>query len=547
MTIFSLLLALAPSAAQAEQTPPTPALVVLISVDQLREDQLDRLAPAMTGGLHRLLEEGMRFRGARLAYLATETGPGHVTLGSGVLPDRSGVTANAWRIRGKEGSVYCVAGPAQLLGIDGVFAGAGRDATNMVRPALGEILGQRWSGGKVVSISAKDRGAIGLGGRTADACLWWDKGGRGWVTSTAFGPALPAWAAAASRGWIHQAAGWKWQATFDLESPPPGTMADKRPGEQPLTGGDATLPFVLPRPENLTAMTERAKLAGLVYGVPMMDALTLQMSRTALIIEDLGIDGEVDLLCISLSNCDTVGHRFGPKSVEVTDTLLRVDRGLGVLFDLLDRRLGKDGWIACLSADHGIVDLPEQRQAEGLFGLRVNKAELNRLRVELRAFLKKSLGSNCELSISNHKVWMNADKVRAAGGDLAMVRKQLAQRVRDAAPWAEQVFTQEELAGSGGKGVLGLAQACFQEDTAPDLLIHARAGVVLGMDLGTTHGSAHDYDRSVPLIFLGSAFAAGEHTRPAGPEDAVPTLLRALGWTKKELLALRLDGKSLLP
>lgn len=545
--ILLLLLALSsPSVLQEQQSTP-PRLVVLISVDQLREDQLDRLAPALSGGLQRFIQAGQRFRGARLAYSATETGPGHVTLGSGCLPDVSGVTANAWRTRGQEGTTYCVAGPAELVGVDGVFKGAGRDATNMLRPALGELIARRWSASKVISISAKDRGAIGLGGRTADTCLWWDKGGRGWVSSLAFAEALPSWAAAASRGWIYQAAGWNWQATFDTETPPPGTMGDERAGEIPLQGGAATLPLSIFQPKDLSVTKDRAKLAGLVYGVPLMDDLTLQLSLAALQEEDLGIDMAPDLLCISLSNCDTIGHRFGPKSVEVTDTLLRVDRGLGVLFDILDRRLGADGWIACLSADHGIVDLPEQRVADGLFGLRVEKAELNRLRVMLRSRLKETYGSSCNLSVANHQIWLNAETLLEAGADPDKVRGELAQWVRELVPWAESVFTHEELTGEGAPGILGLAQVCFGEERAPDVWIHAKAGTVLGMERGTTHGSAHDYDRSVPLIFLGRPFAAGEQTRAAGPEDAVPTLLKALGWTQEQLGQLDLSGESLLP
>ena len=546
MMILPLLLALSsPSVLQEQQSTP-PRLVVMISVDQLREDQLDRLAPKLNGGLHRFLSEGRRFVGAKLNYLTTETGPGHVTLGSGCLPDKSGVIANQWMLRGVKGWTYCVGGPASLLGVDGPFAGSGRDATNIQRPTLGEIMGQRWPAGKVIAISGKDRGAIGLGGRTADACLWWDKGGRGWVSSTAFGETLPPWAAAASRAWAHQANGWTWNVTFPVESAPPGTRGDLRAGEGTLPGGDGTLPWSLPQVENLGDSAARAKLAGRVYAVPMLDHLALELSRTALQQEDLGVDAAPDLLCLSLSNCDGVGHRFGPRSVEVTDVLLRVDRGLGVLFDLLDRRLGRDGWVACLSADHGIPDLPEQRLADGFSGLRVSKAELAKLRGKLRDYLKETLGSTSELTVIGHSVWMDAEAVREAGGDPDQVRKQLAELVREHAPWADLVFTREELIAGGARGILGLAQASYQDSTAPDLLIHSLPGTLLGLETGTSHGSAHDYDRSVPLIFLGSPFAPGEIIRDAGSEDAVPTLLRALGWTPKEVSALDLDGQSLL-
>jgi len=543
----SLLLALLQGPQPAQEAPPVPRLVVLICVDQLRENQLDRLSPVLTGGLHRLLEEGQRFRGARLGYLITETGPGHVTLGSGCLPDKSGVLANQWRVRGNKDLVYCVGGPADRLGVGGSYEASGRDATNLRRPALGEILGQRWPNSKVIAISGKDRGAIGLGGRTADACLWWDKGGRGWVTSTAFGESLPPWAAAASRGWVHQAAGWTWNVSFDAKAPPPGTQADQRPGEVPLPGGDGTLPWSLPQPADRGDSAERAKLAGRVYAVPLLDALALQLGREALQAEDLGLDGSPDLLCLALSSCDSVGHRFGPKSREVTDLLLRLDRDLGVMFDLLDRRLGADSWIACLSADHGVLDLPEQRLEENLPGLRVSKGELGRLRGVLRDHLKETLKSSCKLTIVGHAVWMNADDVRAAGGDLVQVRRQLAELVREHAPWADLVFTNEELTAHGAAGILGLAQASYQESTAPDLLIHTQPGTLLGLSRGTSHGSAHEYDRSVPLIFMGTPFTPGEHTRSAGPEDAVPTLLRALGWTAQEIEAFGFDGQSLLP
>ncbi len=539
-----LLCASSVSAASAASTE-LPRLVVLVSVDQLREGQLDRLAEHLDGGLGRFLREGHRLHGALLPYAASETGPGHVSFATGCLPVTHGVVGNEWTLRKDGSKVYCVGGPSGLVAASGPVAGSGRDASNLERATLGDLMRQRWPEARVVGVSGKDRGAIGMAGARATTALWWDRGGRGWLSSDAYGERLPSWASDASAAWPDLAAGWTWTPGFGAEDAPRGTGPDARAGEGRLPGGDGTLPWTLRAPEGEADASALARMGSQVYSTPLMDALTLDLAQRAVEGADLGGDAVPDLLTVSLSACDAVGHMAGPLSVEATDTILRADDGLGALFALLDARVGEGRWVACLSADHGVVDLPEHQAARGAYGLRITGADQRPLRAALRAKAEELYGSPCGVTIQFREVRLDEAAVREAGGDPAVLRRELAQVVRDQASWVEQVFTYEELIGSGAAGVLGMYQRSSRPDSAPDLELHTRPGVYVGFDTGTSHGSAHAYDRSVPLAFLGGGVAPGLRDDPASSLDAVPSLLALLGWSAEELAALDLDGRDL--
>lgn len=540
--LLPLLLAssLAPAAPAGEELP---RLVVMVSVDQLRDGQLDRLAEHLDGGLGRFLREGLRVQGPLLPFAASETGPGHVSYATGCLPVTHGVVGNEWTLRADGSKVYCVGGPSGLVAASGPVAGGGRDATNLERPTLGDLLRRRWPDARVVAVSGKDRGAIGMAGSSASPALWWDRGGRGWLSSVAFGEALPDWASAATGAWVEAASGWTWEPSFEVT--PRGTAADARAGEGRLSGGDGTLPWTLAAPTAAVDAAARSRMASQVYATPLMDALTLDLATRALEGAGLGADEVPDLLTISLSACDAVGHMAGPRSVEATDTILRADEGLGRLFDLLDERVGEGRWVACLSADHGVVDLPEHRDAEGAYGQRINAAALRPLRAALRARATELLGTPCGVTIQFREVRLDEAAVREAGGEPAALRKELAAVVRAEAPWVEEVFTYEQLVGKGATGTLGLYQASSRPDSAPDLELHTRPYVYVGYDTGTSHGTAHAYDRAVPLVFLGAGVSAGSREARASSLDAVPSLLGLLGWTAGELEALNFDGRDL--
>ena len=353
-----------PFAQAAQAAPPQDEervrLIVLVSVDQMIPEQLERLDPWLSGGLRRFAD-GQVFRRAAHGHGGTATGPGHATLGTGLHPNHHGIVGNSWLLAGTSESVYCVQdNEAQLVTVGGVVGGAAGSPRNLLADGLADHVRRVHPGSKSVGISGKDRAAILSLGRSADAALWWDRSGRGFVSSTFFGEELPEWAQEWNRSWTDELGNFVWEDLLPEDIDEAGTAPDDRAGEVSALG--PTFPHAAPPLSDPPLQPELALLSRWVYGTPLVDRFVVELALRAVEGMDLGGDEEVDYLFVGLSACDTVGHSFGPYSREVTDLLLRADAQLGRLFDHLDERLGEDGWVAALSSDHGVLEFPEALQ-----------------------------------------------------------------------------------------------------------------------------------------------------------------------------------------
>ena len=408
MRILALLV-LAASVAAGDK----PRLVVIVSVDQMRPDTLTRFDAEYTGGLKRVLERGARFRGFH-DHAATETGPGHAVMTTGCHPGTAGIVANNWLDPRTLEGVYCVAGDAP---------------DNLLRDGLGDWMKRADPKAKVFSVAGKDRAAILMGGKGPDGVYWFDRKGEGF---TARGGA-PEWLTAFNRdGWI-DAVPEHW--TYE---PVPWLRADDYEGEAPRFGRAA--------PHPLRAGTLRETLERL-YGTPWLDEWTLRLARATVERFDLGGDESCDLLCLSLSACDTAGHLYGPRSQEIRDLVLRLDRHLGAFFEFLDARGA--AWTAVLTADHGVLPIPEA------------------LRVDARRLLQ-----DVESAVAA-KVGHGA-LVRVASGDLYLDRARLAELklepdavlaalrgVLEARPEVEAVFDRAQMMGGAGGELAGLVRRAW--------------------------------------------------------------------------------------
>ncbi|MGD2018292.1 MAG: alkaline phosphatase family protein [Planctomycetota bacterium] len=522
----------APAAAPvaAPVAAPGPRLVVLLSVDQMIPEQLTRLRPAFSGGLARLLEEGTVFTAATLDYARTETGAGHTTLSTGCLPRSHGIVGNGFFDREEARFQYCVEDPgAAAVTSAGRIEGQGqRSPRNLQRPTLGELIQGQVPGSKVVSVSAKDRAAIGMGGRSDGAVLWWDKLGAGFMTSTWYAEALPGFVDRWNGSWLERAGGWDWTPALPEDVAALGTAADERPGERPFGDRGVRLPYTLG-----DASSPR-RLAGEVFQTPLVDLFTAEMGRLAMREYGLGLDEQTDLLALSFSGCDVVGHAFGPYSHEVTDLLLRLDGELGALFDELDERVGEGRWVAALSADHGVLPLPERLAVLGEPATRVSIAESGAFNARLSEALSAELG---------HRV-----RVYRRDGGLVMDRKDLdkasvsvdaacdrllplAEALAAETPWVHSVHDHRAVAAmtDEARGADLLLRNTHFPGRTPDVVVLRAQGVLVPSALGTSHGSHHMYDRRVPLAFLGAGVSPATRSDRVGTEDVVPTLLSLLG------------------
>jgi len=529
---LALLALAAPTAPASEGEGSEVRLVLLLSVAQLSHVALDPLRSHLTGGFARLQEHGRVFTAADLAYGVTETAPGHSSLGTGCLPSSHGIVANDWIGRESGRLEYCFGDPDERpLRQDGPTQGVGRSARNLRRPALAELLRAADPASRSVSISGKDRAAIGMAGQ-ADWCLWWDQAYGGFQSSTAWGERLPAWVRAWNARWIEAllagpfGGGWLGTRTAALAHAPP----DERPGE-----GGRRCPYARPQLSEAPTPEELGRLAVYTYMTPACDAFVVDLAIEALEGHALGVDEHVDLLALGLSGCDALGHPCGPGSREVADLLLCADAALAELFERLDAQVGEGRWIAAFTADHGVMPLPETLAAGGVEARRVSASAVGEALRAGREALEQRYGSALGLLGDARGLTLHAPALREAQVDAAEARALLAGAVGVAgADWIESVHTWEQMRAVAredlaAEGIAALEAASFDEERAPDVSLVPRENVLVAMDSGTSHGTPHAYDRRVPLVFLGPGFPPGTSDEPVRTVDVVPTLLDRLG------------------
>lgn len=510
-------------ASLAHEPVESPRLVVVIAVDQLVPEQLQRLQPRFTGGFARLLSEGAVFWRATVDYAGTETGPGHATLATGRWPAHTGIVGNMLWERAQQKLVYCVGDPSthpvSSLGLDASLESS--SPALLLGDALGDLLEQRAPGSKTITIAGKDRSAILLGGRAPDAALWWHPGVGGFSSSSAYGEKLPDFVGVWNQAWRERARGWEWRAEGGDGLARLGTAPDERAGESRRAG--RTLPRTLP--------SEDAPLASAVLFSPLLDFFTLELAALALDTEGLGRDDVPDFLGLSLSACDLLGHTWGPDSVEVTDLLLRDDRELGRLFQRLDEVVGKGRWLACLSADHGVLDLPEALQANLVGARRVKGEEVTELRRSVDEAIALAYPEHGELGLRYAELGFALDEaaVTAAGIEPAALRALVAEAAEQTS-WIEDAYTLEELlADDEADPWLTLYRRSTHPERTPDVVLRPEPWLLFDAPEGTSHGSPYPYDRRVPLVFLGAKVKPQQRFDAASPTDAVPTLLALLG------------------
>ncbi|HML15981.1 MAG TPA: alkaline phosphatase family protein, partial [Bryobacteraceae bacterium] len=315
------------------QVKPAPKLVVAIVIDQFRYDYLTRFRADYTGGLKRMLDQGADFTNAYYEHIPTVTAAGHSTFLSGATPAMSGIIGNEWWDRTLHKRVTSVSDDStRLLG----GSGAGSSPNRMLQSTLGDELKMSGKGGKVIGISIKDRAAILPSGHMADGAYWFDGKTGNFVSSTYYFPELPAWVREFNQSHpADQYAGKDWM----------GHKMPAAPGE---------------------------KLYGAVDATPYGNELIQNFALRALSAEQLGESGKIDLLTISYSSNDYVGHRDGPDSAEVRDMALRVDKLIGDLMRAADAQAGAGRVIYVLTADHGVAPVPEVNQKRKMPGGRLD-------------------------------------------------------------------------------------------------------------------------------------------------------------------------------
>jgi predicted AlkP superfamily pyrophosphatase or phosphodiesterase len=498
------------------QAAPAPRLAIVIVVDQMRADYVDRFRGDWTGGLRRLLRDGAWFRNAAFPYLTTVTCPGHATISTGAFPHRHGVFQNAWFDRTARRSITCT-DDANATGIrypDG--RGPGASAARLLVPGFADELRARHVGARVATISLKARSAIMLAGHGGDAVTWLAESADHWETSSAFAPGpVPAVKAFLDANPIDADFGKTWTRRLPAQRYP---GPDAGPGEAPPRGWTASFPHVLDGDDDdepdrdFREQWTRSPFADAYLGrfaAALVDAL------------ELGTDDRPDFLGVSFSSPDLVGHPFGPDSHEVQDIYAHLDRTIGALLEHLDEVVGRDRYVVALASDHGVSAIPEQTAARGGHAGRLSTTRL--ADVAERAARAAAGAGTFIARVSGNDVYFEPgayDKLAAAPAALEAVMEALADQ-----PGVARVFRREQLidADAARDRLLRAAALSYVPQLSGDLVMALDPGWMYTQS-GTTHGSANPDDQRVPVIFMGPGVRRGSYRDAATPADVAPTL-----------------------
>jgi predicted AlkP superfamily pyrophosphatase or phosphodiesterase len=506
--------------AQTRVDAPRPSLVVLLVVDQMRADYVNRFRGDWTGGLKRMLDHGAWFSRAAFPFMNTATCAGHATVSTGTFPRVHGIIQNAWYDRGTRRQVTCTAdATARALGY-GVEPVGGDSGHRLLVPTFADRMREQL-GSRVVSLSLKARSAIMLAGRHGEAVTWLTSSLDGWQTSTAFSAApVPAVQQFVDAAPIAADYGKSWTLRLPA-SRYQGVDAGEK--EDPPAGWTASFPHVLAgsgkRPDQ--AFYEQWQHS------PFADAYLGRFAAALVESLQLGKRGSPDILGIGFSSPDTAGHAFGPSSREVQDIFARLDDTLGILFERLDALLGRDGYVVALTADHGVAPIPEQLRRTGASGGRLSASKLHDL-IEEAAQGAGPGKYVVRVSGAVNEVYFEPgmyDRLRSQPAVMDTVMKRLGDQ-----PGIARVFRRDELGDAAGTSdrLRRSAALGYVPERSGDLILAPASGWTFASS-GTSHGTANDYDQQVPVILMGPRIKAGEYREAATPADLAPTLAALMG------------------
>ncbi|MSU47773.1 MAG: alkaline phosphatase family protein [Opitutus sp.] len=514
-----------------------PSLVVVITIDQFRADYLARFREHFVpGGLNLLMEHGANFADCRYRHAITKTASGHAVVLTGVHANVHGIINNAWVDRETLKRVNCVdddsvqiVGRAESAGgarLPGATVPIGASPRRLLATTVGDELKLRHAGAKVIGISSKDRSAILLAGKLADAAYWMDKGRI--VTSTHYLKELPAWVRtfnAADR--VDSFFGKTWDRLLPAAAYEALQGADDAAGEAAEFGLGRTFP------KRLNGGAE--KITPVYYDAfensPFKSEVLADFARVVVENENLGRRGVTDVLCISFSANDSVGHLYGPDSHEVMDMTLRSDRLLAEFFKFLDARVGLKNCTIVFTADHGAAPLPERVKAlnPGASAGRVDSARLLKI---CEAALDSAFGP-----LADGKRWLLVDESSLLFLRGVLKEKNLAQSVAEkivreallTVDFVETAYTRTDLEAGSVTGEFAAANLLsFHRARSGDLYYQVKPFWV-DRKTGTNHGAPYSYDACVPLLWFGVGVKPGTYLQRVGVDDIAPTLARLLG------------------
>jgi predicted AlkP superfamily pyrophosphatase or phosphodiesterase len=520
---LALALAVLTGASTLQSQPAEPKLIVILVVDQMRADYIERFQRDWTAGLKRLVKEGAWFRNVAYPYLQTVTCAGHATISTGAYPHVHGIPGNQWWDRESGRQMACTEDPGVTnLGYDG--PGKERNSGYRLKvPTFADVM-RTERGARVVTLSAKTRSAIMLAGHGGDAVTWLSEGSDTWLTSTAFAPApVPEVKAFIDANPVDADFGKIWTRLL------PGSRyreEDEDKFERPPGGWTSTFPHPLTGTVGKADATFRAQ-----WDIsPFADAYAGRMAAALVASLHLGQSDRTDVLGVSFSATDRIGHKFGPDSQEIQDQLARLDRTIGELLDHLDTTVGRNQYVVALSADHGVTPIPEKLLLRRLTAGRVSAPEIVN---KIEAKLAPALGPGKHVAMLDGRD-MNLYFMPGVNQQLIAAPKLLDDVIKtiESFPGVRRAYLAEQLKSPEQTSDTWLPAAVlsYVAGRSGDIVIALQPRWIASSD-ATTHGVATNDDQRVPLLFMGARIKPGRYNESATPADVAPTLAKLCGIT----------------
>ena len=499
-----------------------PKLVVGIVVDQMRYDYLYRFSNKYSkGGFKRLMNDGFLCKNAQYNYVPTFTGPGHASIYTGTTPAIHGIAANEWFDKKTKKEIYCTqdknVNPVGSSSDAGLMSPKKLDATTIGD----EIKIASNNKAKVVGISLKDRSSILPAGHAADAAYWFDGSTGSFITSSFYRNDLPKWLQdfnAKKLPTQYLSKGWDVLLPIDKynESLSDDNAFEKSPNkkEKPVF------------PYEYSKQLEKNNF-DIIRATPFGNTLTKELAMATIEGEGMGADDICDMLCVSFSSTDYVGHAFGPKSIELEDTYIRLDKDLEQFFTYLDTKIGKGNYTLFLTADHGASENPAYLQSEKINAGFINIKDIEK---KLKQELVKEYADSLIMKVANQQVYLNDSVITSKKLDKLSIEKFCA-RILLLIPEVADVMCGEQLMLQTQSDVLfkSLVQMGFNNKRSGDVLIMFKPGFMdYDKTTGTTHGTSFSYDTHVPLLFYGNGIKKGNSLRQIFITDIASTVCELL-------------------
>lgn len=493
-----------------------PKLVVGLVVDQMRCDYLYRYYHRYSnGGFKRLLQKGFSFENTLIPYTPTVTAAGHTCIYTGSVPAVHGIVGNDWIERENGQRMYC----AQDKSVNSVGTTSSQgqmSPKNMLTTTIGDELRLATNfKSRVYGIALKDRGGILPAGHSANAAYWFDDSTGNWITSTYYMKALPTWVNNynSSRKTDSMLKN-DWNLLYPLSTYDQSTKDDNAFEKTLDHEKGRTFPHVYTpiNPKNYFRFRQS----------PYGNTITLDFAMQLMENEKLGSSGQTDMLCVSLSSTDYIGHKTGPNSLEIEDVYLRLDKDIEYFLNYLDKTLGENNYLVFLSADHGapqVSDFMKENKLPGgsLYSWPMIK-EMNKICEE------KFHATNLVQAIFEYEVYLDTKKIDSLHLDFSAVKKAIIDFLRWK-PEVVQVFDYADF-----YKVILPAQV---KDRFTNGYFFKRSGDIQFIlkpqytdvvSQGTEHGTWYNYDAHIPLLMYGWKIKPGKTNRETYMTDIAPTI-----------------------